>query len=238
MVFVSLSAEQPTPLAQLMAPGDQQLTGYGLADCRVASSVHYEVAANWKLVWENSQECYHCSANHPEFIKTFDLRRFYQDRDWLDRQVDYSEDHRFAQTRFELKPGAVSLTMSGRPACRLPLGTGTQTETFAVHLKPTFAVIACPDHVAVMALLPVTPSRTLVDMHWYVRADAVAGEHYDLDDLVRVWDATNRQDWALCERTQQGVLSRHYRPGPLAPEEDSVRAFYACYATMLEEAAL
>jgi Rieske 2Fe-2S family protein len=27
--------------------------------------------ANWKLVWENNRECYHCSANHPELIRTF-----------------------------------------------------------------------------------------------------------------------------------------------------------------------
>ena len=27
--------------------------------------------ANWKLVWENNRECYHCSANHPELTRTF-----------------------------------------------------------------------------------------------------------------------------------------------------------------------
>src|ERR1700736_4359248 len=27
--------------------------------------------ANWKLVWENNRECYHCAANHPELIRPF-----------------------------------------------------------------------------------------------------------------------------------------------------------------------
>ena len=27
--------------------------------------------ANWKLVWENNRECYHCNANHPELCLTF-----------------------------------------------------------------------------------------------------------------------------------------------------------------------
>jgi Rieske 2Fe-2S family protein len=27
------------------------------------------VQANWKLVWENNRECYHCNANHPQYIK-------------------------------------------------------------------------------------------------------------------------------------------------------------------------
>ena len=27
------------------------------------------VAANWKIVWENNRECYHCNVNHPQYIK-------------------------------------------------------------------------------------------------------------------------------------------------------------------------
>ena len=26
---------------------------------------------NWKLVWENNRECYHCSPNHPELCRSF-----------------------------------------------------------------------------------------------------------------------------------------------------------------------
>ena len=26
---------------------------------------------NWKLVWENNRECYHCTPNHPELCRTF-----------------------------------------------------------------------------------------------------------------------------------------------------------------------
>jgi Rieske 2Fe-2S family protein len=29
----------------------------------------YLVKANWKLVWENNRECYHCNVNHPQYIK-------------------------------------------------------------------------------------------------------------------------------------------------------------------------
>ena len=39
---------------------------------------------------------------------------------------------------------------------------------------------------------------------------------------VEFWDLTNRQDWAACESVQRGVSSPHYRPGPLAPNEDAV----------------
>jgi Rieske 2Fe-2S family protein len=36
---------------------------------KVAKIIDYTVRANWKLVWENNRECYHCNANHPQYIK-------------------------------------------------------------------------------------------------------------------------------------------------------------------------
>jgi glycine betaine catabolism A len=36
---------------------------------KVAKIVDYDVAANWKIVWENNRECYHCNVNHPQYIK-------------------------------------------------------------------------------------------------------------------------------------------------------------------------
>lgn len=45
------------------------LTPQGLGRAKVAKTVDYEVNANWKLVWENNRECYHCNVNHPQYIK-------------------------------------------------------------------------------------------------------------------------------------------------------------------------
>lgn len=41
----------------------------GLERAKVAKIVDYDVAANWKIVWENNRECYHCNVNHPQYIK-------------------------------------------------------------------------------------------------------------------------------------------------------------------------
>ena len=41
----------------------------GFDRAKVAKIVDYDVAANWKLVWENNRECYHCNVNHPQYIK-------------------------------------------------------------------------------------------------------------------------------------------------------------------------
>ena len=42
-----------------------------LADAKVAFESTIVENGNWKLVWENNRECYHCPANHPELCKTF-----------------------------------------------------------------------------------------------------------------------------------------------------------------------
>ncbi len=41
----------------------------GFDVAKIAKIVDYEVAANWKIVWENNRECYHCNVNHPQYIK-------------------------------------------------------------------------------------------------------------------------------------------------------------------------
>lgn len=34
-----------------------------------AKIVDHDVAANWKLVWENNRVGYHCNVNHPQCLK-------------------------------------------------------------------------------------------------------------------------------------------------------------------------
>jgi Rieske 2Fe-2S family protein len=68
LIFISLASEPPDfdaahdLIATLAKP-------QGLTRAKVAKAVDYLVKANWKLVWENNRECFHCNANHPQYIK-------------------------------------------------------------------------------------------------------------------------------------------------------------------------
>jgi Rieske 2Fe-2S family protein len=68
MVFVSLAENPPdfAPAAEMIGP---VVRPQGMSRAKVAKIVDYEVAANWKIVWENNRECYHCNVNHPQYIK-------------------------------------------------------------------------------------------------------------------------------------------------------------------------
>jgi len=68
LLFVCLADTPPDFAAarEAMTPiVKPQRTG----EAKVAKIVDYDIAANWKLVWENNRECYHCNVNHPQYIK-------------------------------------------------------------------------------------------------------------------------------------------------------------------------
>ncbi|HTH46971.1 MAG TPA: aromatic ring-hydroxylating dioxygenase subunit alpha [Candidatus Limnocylindria bacterium] len=68
LIFINLAAE-PMPFdlaAGCLAP---LLKPQGLRRAKVAKAVDYLVKANWKVVWENNRECYHCNVCHPQYIK-------------------------------------------------------------------------------------------------------------------------------------------------------------------------
>ena len=68
LVYVSMAAEPPAIdglRKQFAAAGAPQ----GFDRARIAHMVDYEVDANWKLVWDNNRECFHCLPCHPQYIK-------------------------------------------------------------------------------------------------------------------------------------------------------------------------
>ena len=67
-VWVHLSPDEATPLAAQFQENERYLANYPLADLRTAVRIVYPVAANWKAIVENYNECYHCGPVHPELV--------------------------------------------------------------------------------------------------------------------------------------------------------------------------
>jgi Rieske 2Fe-2S family protein len=68
LIFISMAKEPPDfgPAQETFA---QAARPQGLGRARVAKLMDFNVGANWKLVWENNRECYHCNVNHPQYTK-------------------------------------------------------------------------------------------------------------------------------------------------------------------------
>ena len=73
LIYVCLSADPPAfaPLRDEFAPAARP---QGFEHAKIARMVEYDVEANWKLVWENNRECFHCQRCHPQYVKAnFDI---------------------------------------------------------------------------------------------------------------------------------------------------------------------
>ncbi len=130
-------------------------------------------------------------------------------------------------TVFALSPllrDAVSYTMSGRAAVRRPLSadvTADRIGTLLLFHYPTTWNHVLGDHAVSFRVLPVGPTQTQVTTKWLVHKDAVEGTDYTIDDLTKVWIATNDQDRRIVEENQRGVNSPAFDPGPYAPTHES-----------------
>jgi Rieske 2Fe-2S family protein len=90
---------------------------------------------------------------------------------------------------------------------------------------PNLLLSLHPDYVMVHTLWPQSPNRTLITCEWLFNPASLADASCDPQDAVMFWDMTNRQDWDICERSQLGVSSRAYVPGPYSARESLTAAF-------------
>jgi Rieske 2Fe-2S family protein len=93
------------------------------------------------------------------------------------------------------------------------------------------------DHAVSFRVLPISPTETQVTTKWLVHKDAAEGIDYNIDELTRVWAATNDQDRRIVEENQRGVNSPAFEPGPYAASHESgVIQFVDWYCGALERA--
>ncbi|MDB5072969.1 MAG: hypothetical protein JWM87_4080 [Candidatus Eremiobacteraeota bacterium] len=215
-VFVSL-APQPEPFAQAFAPLIGRFARWHAGELRTARTIEYDVACNWKLVFQNYSECYHCPLVHPQLdqLSPSDSGR-----------NDLSEGP-FLGGYSELRRAGAGLTTTGTSA-RAPLGDIGGDDLDRVYyytIFPSLLLSLHRDYVMAHYVQPVAPDRTRVTCAWLFDAAAMAAPAFDASDAVEFWDLTNRQDWRINELTQLGTASRAYVPGPYANAEGLLAAF-------------
>ncbi|MBA3881670.1 MAG: aromatic ring-hydroxylating dioxygenase subunit alpha, partial [Chthoniobacterales bacterium] len=208
-IFVNL-AGRPTALKEVFAPLQGKFTHWNLPQLRSAKRVEYDVNANWKLIFENYSECYHCPGVHPMLSKV---------SPYDSAENDLCEGP-FLGGFMAITEGA-SLTMSGN-ACARPvgdIGSEDHARVFYYSIFPNMLLSMHPDYVMVHQVWPLSPERTRIVCDWFFHPDAFERADFHPEDAVEFWDVTNKQDWHVCELSQQGIASRAYTPGPYSPRE-------------------
>ncbi|MGH8868370.1 MAG: aromatic ring-hydroxylating oxygenase subunit alpha [Actinomycetes bacterium] len=215
-VFVDPSREAGAFAAHVGALEDI-VKPYAPESLTVTTTHEYEVAANWKVIVENYQECYHCTLIHPELCQvsppdsgeTLDLPG-----DWVGGWMD-------------LKPAVETMSLDGRSqgATIATLDDHGKAAVMYASVFPNLLVSLHPDYVMTHRLTPLAPDATRIECAWLFPAEVAAADGFDPAYAVDFWDLTNRQDWAACESVQRGFGSPLQVSGPLAPAEDGVQHF-------------
>ncbi|OWY06250.1 aromatic ring-hydroxylating dioxygenase subunit alpha [Thioclava sp. IC9] len=257
LIYICLADDAPD-FEAFAAMAHPYLEVHDLHRGKVAFTSSIIEEGNWKLVWENNRECYHCSSNHPELCNSFPLDpevagvspdgsissrlQGHFDRceaSGAPAQFRLGSDGQYRLARMPLQDNAVSYTMDGRAAVRRPLGRVALPDAGSLlkfHYPSTWNHFL-PDISLTFRVMPISPTQTEVTTCWIVDRDAVEGVDYDLQRLTEVWIATNDQDREIVEDNQRGINSPAYTPGPYSPEwESGVIQFVDWYAATMTRA--
>jgi Rieske 2Fe-2S family protein len=210
---------------RVFAPLIGRFSRWNLASLQTARSITYELACNWKLVFLNYSECYHCPLVHPQLDKLSPSDSGHNDLSQGAFLGGYSE----------LREHGTSLATSGRSS-RQPLGSVGGDDLDRVYyytIFPSLLLSLHPDYAMVHYCRPLAADRTEVTCAWLFDPSAIAKPDFDPADVVEFWDLTNRQDWHVNELTQQGLRSRAYSPGPYSNAEGLLSAFDRHYLTIM-----
>lgn len=222
LVWVNLDPDAP-PLTEHLVPQLEYRLGveasrldrYRIGELVVGHRREYEVRANWKIIQENFQECYHCGTIHPELIEQ--LPSF--------GSFEALGDGAYFQGGYAFGSGRDAFSLSGHsPHQPIPGVSGEDARLyFGMVLRPNCFLSLLPDHVVLHRFTPVAPDRTAVVCEWLFTAETVAAPGFDAADTVELFHRVNEQDFAASEWCQPNMSSRAYRDGGvLVPLESTI----------------
>jgi Rieske 2Fe-2S family protein len=212
-LFVNLTTGTPRPLMEALTDGAETITAFErfkMDELRVGVRIVYEVAANWKIVVENYNECLHCPQVHPELVQVVPLFRFGE---------VWDEEIRDDGNR--MVEGATSFTISGRS--ELPRFPDLEADDYQMYYGtyefPNLMLNLHPDAGMYYIGYPKGPNHTQVVSEYLFRPETIAGPEFKPEPVVELWDLISKQDWEVCQRAQTGVGSRAFTTG-VYPRQD------------------
>jgi Rieske 2Fe-2S family protein len=237
-IFVALGDSAPSfdrvfdlPLARLDA--------WPLEGLVVGHVLQKEIHCNWKVFWENYNECLHCPGVHLQLSQLVPIygRGLLEERDDPDWRAHAADpDPKF---KGGLRSGAVTWSMDGRATVEGFAGLSPEDRRAgSVYMTalPSMFIVGHLDYVRVVRLRPLGPERTELRVEYLFAPDALAQPGFDLDNIV---DFTNRvmtEDAEVCELNQRGLHAAAHRRGVVMPEEYLIRQFHEWLETELARA--
>lgn len=226
-VFVAL-CDDPAPLEKNFDQPLDLLAHWSLGDLRIGHVFVKTMQCNWKVFWENYNECLHCPGVHPALSQLVPIfgRGLLEERDdpkWTEHAT--SEDPKF---KGGLRAGASTWSTDGRAVgASLPGLTEEDRQSAHVYLTslPSVFIVGHPDYVRTVRLRPLGPEQTEMCVEYLCAPQSLADPNFDMTNAVEFANRVMTEDAQVCEVNQQGLRARPHRHGVVMPEEYLVLQF-------------
>ena len=208
-IFINLNPDA-SDLKHHLKSKTEQFSRYPLEQLKPKVHIDYEIKANWKVLLENYNECYHCAGVHPELCNIVPA---FRKNGGANLEWEEGVPH---------KEGTNTFTLTG-VTNRKPfpgLNDLEKERHCGQALYQNGLISLSLDHVAVFVLHPTTESITKLDFYILFHPDAINDNEFDPSDARDFWDLTNRQDWNICEKVQRGMQSKTFKKGYYGKMED------------------
>ena len=216
-LFANISGDAP-PFADHAGNLDELMAAWAPGDMVEVSRMDYDVAANWKLLHENYQECYHCTEIHPELCRVSPPTS----------GLNIDATGMWIGGWMDLMDGVETMSLTGRGGAPLLPGLAAEQRrrVYYFGLFPNLLISPHPDFVLSHRIEPISPARSRVECRTLFRREVVDRGDVDLRYAAEFWDVTNQQDWAAIESIQRSASSPGFRPGPISEMEEAVYQFF------------
>jgi Rieske 2Fe-2S family protein len=228
-VYVNLAGAEGPGFDEHFNANTAQFANWPLEELVPGHRMATRVRCNWKVFWENYNECLHCPGVHPALVALVPIYRrgIMEPRDdpqWAGH--DAGDD---PQYQGGLRQGAASWTVDGRSlGHEFPALTAEERRVgyhFMTRLPSQYLVLHV-DHVRSTRLLPAGPEELDIEVEWLFPAATLADPAVDIMKACKFSAGVMLEDAAICEVAQRGLRSRPHERGVLMPEEYDVWRFH------------
>ncbi len=227
-IFVNLAGENASSFADHFDPHIDALNNWPLEEIGVGYTFEVELACNWKIFWENFQECYHCPGIHPELCDMVPLYKRAVSGRAAARELAKLEDKAVDIPKVGIRDGAATWSMDGeihgRPFHNLSEEEKHIGYKYLIGL-PNWFIAAHPDYIRLVSLFPTGPESMRLKSEWLFPQETLEHPDFDLMNVVDFGKLVLEQDGAVCELNQRGLRSIRHESGLLIPQEEDVHAF-------------
>ena len=226
-LYVNLGGDTPASTEHYNANRDS-FGNWPLEELVVGRTLTKRINCNWKIFWENYNECLHCAGVHPALSSLVPIykRGIMEPRDdpaWATHAGQ--DDPLYAGG---LRRGAQTWSLDGQPVgASFPRLTDEERRLGYHYMTslPSHYVVLHVDHVRSSRLLPLGPEMTELEIEWLFPRETLADPKADIARACDFSAQVMAEDGAACELAQKGLHAAPHDHGQLLPEDYDVYRF-------------